>query len=82
MAMRNAIYKEVRAGSSSAWMEKAAQHAENGASFVIRPFNKEAHWPFLSDLCERFQLVPTFNALQRAAYFDPQPIEDRGGLIG
>jgi hypothetical protein len=80
--MRNAIYKEIRAGGGTAWREKAEQHAENGASFVIRPFNKEAHWTFLSELCDRFDLVPTFNALERAAYFDARPVENAGGIIG
>ena len=70
--MSNVIYKEVRGGSSSAWQQKAEEHAANGTSFVMRPFNKQLHWPFLDELCERFELVVTFNALQRAAYFDPR----------
>ena len=48
----------------------AEEHAANGTSFVVRPFNKQMHWPFLEELRERFQLVATFNALERAAYFD------------
>jgi hypothetical protein len=68
--MSNVIYKEVRAARSVAWQQKAEEHAANGVSFVVRPFNKELHWPFLEELRERFQLVARFNALERAAYFD------------
>jgi hypothetical protein len=66
----NIIYKEVRGGASSAWQQKAEEHAANGISFVMRPFSKERHWPFLDQLRERFALVVTFKALERAAYFD------------
>jgi len=68
--MSNVNYKEVRAVRSAAWQQKAEEHAGNGTSFVVRPFSKELHWPFLKELCDRFQLVPSFNALERAAYFD------------
>jgi hypothetical protein len=68
--MSNVIYKEVRAVRSVAWQQKAEEHAANGTSFVVRPFSKELHWPFLKDLCDRFNLVPRFSALDRAAYFD------------
>jgi hypothetical protein len=72
--MSNVIYKVVSAGRTTAWQEAAEEHAANGTSFVVRPFNKNLHWPFLEDLRERFQLVVTFNALERAAYFDaPSP---------
>jgi hypothetical protein len=72
--MSNVIYKEVRAGSTSAWQQAAEDHAAQGTSFVVRPFRKELHWPFLEELRERFQLQVSFNALQRAAYFDaPRP---------
>ncbi len=66
----NVIYKEVRATASTSWQQHAEEHAANGTSFVVRPFNKQMHWPFLEELRERFQLVATFNALERAAYFD------------
>ena len=68
--MSNVIYKEVRATASTAWQQHAEEHAANGTSFVVRPFNKQLHWEFLEGLRERFQLVATFNALERAAYFD------------
>jgi len=71
--MSNVIYKEVRGGANSAWQQKAEEHAANGTSFVVRPFNKQLHWPFLDELRERFQLVVRFNALERAAYFDAAP---------
>lgn len=73
--MTNVIYKEVRGGASSAWQQKAEEHAANGKSFVLRPFNKQLHWPFLNELCDRFQLVVRFNALERAAYFDAPPLD-------
>ena len=68
--MTNVIYKEVRAGKSTAWQQNAEEHANHGTSFVVRPFSKELHWPFLQDLRERFQLVVTFDALTRSAFFD------------
>ena len=69
----NVIYKEVRGSASSPWQQKAEEHAANGTSFVLRPFNKQQHWPFLDELRQRFDLVVTFNALERAAYFDAPP---------
>ncbi len=72
--MSNIIYKEVRAGRTSAWQQNAEDHAANGTSFVVRPFQKQLHWPFLEELRARFQLEVTFNALERSAYFDaPRP---------
>lgn len=71
--MSNVIYKEVRGRAGAAWQQKAEEHAANGTSFVVRPFSKQLHWPFLDDLRERFGLVVTFNALQKAAYFDASP---------
>ena len=71
--MSNIIYKEVRATASTSWQQHAEEYAANGTSFVVRPFNKQMHWPFLEELRERFQLVATFNALERAAYFDVPP---------
>jgi len=71
--MSNVIYKEVRGGATSAWQQKAEEHAANGISFVVRPFNKQVHWAYLDELRERFQLGVRFNALERAAYFDAPP---------
>lgn len=71
--MSNVNYKEVRAVRGAAWQQKAEEHAVNRTSFVVRPFNKELHWPFLESLRERFRLVATFSALERSAYFDPGP---------
>jgi hypothetical protein len=68
--LSNKNYKEVRGGNAPGWQQKAEEHAANGTSFVVRPFDKQLHWPFLSDLRDRFQLVVTFNALERAAFFD------------
>ena len=68
--MSNVIYKEVRGRAGAAWQQKAEEHAAKGTSFVVRPFSKNLHWPFLDELRERFELVVTFNALQKAAYFD------------
>jgi len=68
--MSNINYKEVRAGVSVAWQQKAEEHAFNGTSFVVRPFHKQRHWPFLEELRDRFHLEVTFNALERAAYFN------------
>ncbi len=76
--MSNVIYKEVRGSAGVAWQQKAEEHAANGTSFVLRPFNKQLHWPFLSDLRDRFGLVVTFNALQKAAYFDAHSKTEAG----
>ena len=59
--------------AGSAWQQKAEEHAANGTSFVVRPFNKQLHWAYLDELRERFQLAVRFNALERAAYFDDPP---------
>ena len=69
----NVIYKEVRGSASAPWQQKAEEHALNGTSFVLRPFNKAQHWPFLDELRQRFNLEVRFNALERAAYFDAPP---------
>jgi hypothetical protein len=71
--MTNVIYKEVRAGKNTAWQQYAEEYANNGTSFVVRPFSKQLHWPFLEELRERFQLVVTFDALTRSAFFDSNP---------
>lgn len=72
--MSNVNYKEVKAGGA-AWQQKAEEHASNGTSFSVRSFNKQMHWPFLEELCQRFDLVSTFNARERTAYFDPRTRE-------
>ena len=69
--MSNVYYREVRP-SGPAWQKKAEEHAEAGRSFCVRPFNKQLHWAFLSDLCERHHLAPRFDARERTAYFEPQ----------
>jgi hypothetical protein len=68
--MSNHIYKEVRAGMTVVWQQKAEEHALNGKNFVVRNFNRQHHWAFLEQLRDRFQLAVTFNALERAAYFN------------
>ncbi len=73
--MTNVIYKEVRGSSTCPWKQRAEEHAANGTSFVVRPFNKGIHWPFLDAPRERCKLVVRFDALQQAAYFDaPAPV--------
>ena len=67
--MSNVNYREVKAGGPG-WQQKVEEHAFNGKSFSVRPFNKQSHWPFLEDLCKRFDLVGTFDARERTAYFD------------
>jgi hypothetical protein len=67
--MSNVNYKEVKAGGHN-WQQKAEEHAASGTSFSVRPFNKQMHWPFLEGLCKQFDLVGTFDARARAAYFD------------
>ena len=71
--MSNAFYREVRAGGPS-WQRKVEEHAANGRNFSVRPFNKELHWVFLEELCQRYRLVPRFDARDRTAFFDPQPM--------
>ena len=68
-AMSNVIYKVVRAGAP-AWQKRAEEHAATRVPFVVRPFNKGRHWPFLEELSERFELVVKFSALEQAAYFE------------
>ena len=65
--MSNVHYREVKL--HGAWPKKAEEHAASGRSFSVRPFNKKMHWPFLEELCQRFDLVSTFDARERTAYF-------------
>jgi hypothetical protein len=53
------------------WQHTVEVHAMNGVCFVVRPFKKADHWPFLEELCERFDLTPRFDACDRSAYFMP-----------
>jgi hypothetical protein len=69
--MSNIHYKEVRAGGPS-WQKKVEEHAANGTSFCVRPFNKQLHWAFLEDVCKRYGLVPRFDARERIVYFEPE----------
>lgn len=66
--MSNVHYKEVRTGGQS-WKKKVEEHAVNGINFSVRPFNKSLHWTFLEDVCQRYELVPRFDARERAVYF-------------
>lgn len=68
--MSNVHYKEVKL--SGAWQKKAEDHAVNGRNFSVRPFNKQLHWPFLEELCQRYDLTSTFDARERAAFFRPK----------
>ncbi len=70
--MSNVNYKEVT--STGAWQKKAEEHATNGRSFSVRPFNKQEHWPFLEELCQRYDFVSSFDARERTAYFTPRPL--------
>jgi hypothetical protein len=65
--MSNVFYREVKL--HGAWQAKAEEHAANGKSFSVRPFNKQVHWGFLEELCARYDLVSTFDARERTAYF-------------
>ena len=73
--MNNIHYRQVRVGSP-VWQRKVEEHAANGISFSVRPFNKQIHWPFLEAVCERFDLVGTFDARERTAYFGPRTRAD------
>lgn len=53
------------------WQRTVELHAMNGVCFLVRPFNKADHWPFLEELCERFDLEARFDACSRTAYFTP-----------
>ncbi|HMJ91798.1 MAG TPA: hypothetical protein VK530_18385 [Candidatus Acidoferrum sp.] len=67
-APTNVIHKSVALKGD--WQRKVEEHAMNGISFVVRPFRKDDHWPFLEELCERFNLSCRFVAFERSAYFD------------
>jgi hypothetical protein len=69
--MSNVYYKELRAGGPS-WQKKVEEYAANGKNFSVRPFNKQLHWPFLEDVCQRYRLLPRFDARAQTAYFDSQ----------
>ena len=70
--MSHVQYKEVTL--KGAWQKKVEDHAQNARNFSVRPFNKQLHWPFLEDLCLRYDLTSTFDARERTAYFRPRPI--------
>jgi hypothetical protein len=65
--MSNVYFREVKL--QGAWQKKAEEHAANGKSFSVRPFNKQTHWLFLEELCHRYDLVSTFDARERTAFF-------------
>lgn len=65
--MSNVYFREVN--PHGPWQKKAEEHAANGRSFSVRPFSKQAHWTFLEDLCQRYDLVSTFDARERTAFF-------------
>ena len=67
-ASTNVIHKAVLLKGD--WQRKVEEHAMNGNSFVVRPFRKNEHWPFLEELCERFDLQPRFVAVDQSAYFE------------
>jgi hypothetical protein len=67
--MSNVHYKEVRAGGPS-WQQRVEEHAASGRNFSVRPFNKALHWVFLEDICQRYGIIPRFDARERTAYFD------------
>lgn len=69
--MSNVYYKELPTGGPS-WQRKVEEQAASGKNFSVRPFNKQLHWAFLEDLCQRYGLVPRFDARAQTAYFDPQ----------
>ena len=70
--MSNVHYREVKL--TGAWQKKVEEHATNGRSFSVRPFNKQLHWPFLEELCQRYDLVTSFDARERTAYFRARPV--------
>jgi hypothetical protein len=69
--MSNVHYKTVRTGSPM-WQKRVEEHAANGSNFSVCPFNKQAHWAFLEDVCQRYELTPRFEARERTAYFEPR----------
>jgi len=64
----NVFFREVKL--HGAWQKKAEEHAASGRSFSVRPFNKETHWTFLKDLCARYNLVSSFDARDKKAFFE------------
>ena len=70
--MSHVHFKEVKL--QGAWQKKVEDHAANGRNFSVRPFNKQLHWTFLEELCQRYDLVSTFDARERTAYFTPRPL--------
>ena len=68
--MSNVHYRELKLHPG--WEKRAEDHAANGKSFAVRPFNKQLHWAFLEDLCQRYGFVSSFDARQRTAYFTPR----------
>ena len=70
--MSNIIYKCVSGTRMSQWQKMSEEHAANGVSFVVRPFQKQLHWPVLEELCQRYDLVARFSAIEKSAYFDPR----------
>ena len=70
--MSNVHYREVQAGGPG-WQKRVEAHAAEGCPFSVRPFQKQLHWTFLEDVCQRYGLVPRFDARERAAYFVPSP---------
>jgi hypothetical protein len=71
--MSNVYYREVKLHGS--WQKKAEEHAANGRSFLVRPFNKQLHWVFLEELCLRYDFVSSFDARERTASFRPRLAE-------
>ena len=72
VTVSNVIFKTVSGSRTSKWREAAEEHARNGVAFSVRPFHKAEHWEFLEDLCERYDLQPTFRAVDKSASFTPR----------
>jgi hypothetical protein len=70
--MSNVNYKCVSGSRMGQWQKLAEEHAANGVSFMVRPFNKQVHWAFLQEVCQRYDLVARFNAVDKSAFFDPR----------
>ena len=68
----NVIFKTVSGSRTSKWREAAEEHARNGVAFIIRPFHKSEHWEFLEALCERYDMQPTFRAVEKSVSFTPR----------
>jgi hypothetical protein len=67
----NVSFKTINGSRASNWKETAEEHARNGVAFRVRPFFKAEHWVFLEDLCKRYDLQPTFRAVDKSASFEP-----------